>query len=483
MGKTGGFLELVREGAPKRPVAERVRDFREVEGTLPEPRLRDQGARCMACGVPFCHGGCPLGNEIPEWNDLVFRGRWAEAAARLHATNNFPEVTGRVCPAPCEEACVLNINDDPVSIKQIERAIVDRVLADGGLSPVIAPKHTGRRVAVVGSGPAGLACAQQLARAGHEVVVLERDDRIGGLLRYGIPDFKLDKGVLDRRIAQMEEEGVVFRTGVNAGVDVKGTELLASYDAVVLSGGATAARELPIPGRELSGVHLAMELLTRQNRAVAGDVVGDPISAAGRHVVVLGGGDTGADCVGTSNRQGAASVTQIELLPRPPQVRTADMPWPWWPMVLRTSTSHDEGATRDWSIQTKALLADEAGRVRALQAVRLEWHTEGGRRTMREVPGSDFEIPADLVLLALGFTGPEKGPLLEGLGVELDARGNVKTDATYRTSVSGVWACGDMRRGQSLVVWAIWEGREAARCVDAELMGRPAMAEMPAAPL
>ena len=482
MGKTGGFLELRREGAPKRPVAERVQDWAEVEGVLPDGRLKDQGARCMGCGIPFCHGGCPLGNVIPDWNDLVYRGRWAEAADRLHATNNFPEVTGRVCPAPCEEACVLNINDDPVSIKQIERAIGDKAMADGPLRPVLASKRSGRRIAVIGSGPSGLACAQQLARAGHDVVVFERDDRIGGLLRYGIPDFKLDKGVLDRRVQQMEAEGVSFRAGVNVGVDVRVSELRGSYDAVVLAGGATAARELPIPGRDLAGVHLAMEYLVRSNRAVAGDPVADPISAAGRHVVVLGGGDTGADCVGTANRHGAASVTQIELLPRPPAARTADMPWPWWPMTLRTSSSHDEGAAREWSILTKGLLGEE-GHVRALDAVRLAWGDEGGRRVMREVEGSRFEIPADLVLLALGFTGPERGALVTGLGVELDGRGNVAADERYRTSVSGVWACGDMRRGQSLVVWAIWEGREAARCVDAELMGRAVMPAMPVAPL
>lgn len=479
MGKTGGFLIIGREDALKRPVDERIHDWREVEVAPAEQTLRDQGARCMGCGIPFCHGGCPLGNVIPDWNDLVYRGRWREAAERLHSTNNFPEVTGRVCPAPCEEACVLNINDDAVTIKSIEHAIADRAFAEGWVAPVITAR-TGRRVAVVGSGPAGLAAAQQLARAGHDVVLFERDDRIGGLLRYGIPDFKLEKGTLDLRMEQLRAEGVEFRTGVNVGVDVTAAALREEFDAVVLSGGATKARDLPLPGRELAGVHLAMDFLVRQNRIVAGDSVAHPISAAGRRVVVLGGGDTGADCVGTSTRQGAASVLQVELLARPPEERTDDMPWPWWPMTLRTSSSHQEGALRDWSILTKRLVGDAAGQVVALEAVRLEWETMAdGRRQMQEVPGSEFRIDADLVLLALGFTGPETGPLLSGLGVELDARGNVRGDERYRTSADGVYACGDMRRGQSLVVWAIWEGREAARCVDEDLMGRTVLQSSP----
>lgn len=475
MGKTGGFLKIGRQDSPKRPVGERVRDFREVELTAPEQTLRDQGARCMGCGVPFCHGGCPLGNVIPDWNDLVYRGRWREAAERLHATNNFPEVTGRICPAPCEEACVLNINDDPVTIRGIERAVAERAFEEG-LAPVVAKRSTGKRVAVVGSGPAGMAAAQQLARAGHAVVLFERSDRIGGLLRYGIPDFKLEKGTLDRRLDQMQAEGVELRVGVDVGVDVTAESLRRDFDAVVLSGGATKARELPLPGRSLNGVHLAMDFLVAQNRVVAGLSSGG-ISAAGKRVVVLGGGDTGADCVGTAARQGAASIQQIELLPRPPEERTGDMPWPWWPMTLRTSTSHDEGAQREWSILTKGFAGES--RVVGLDVVRLAWEVGPEGRRMREVEGSEHRIDADLVLLALGFVGPERGPLLDGLGVELDGRGAVRADRRYQTSAERVYACGDMRRGQSLVVWAIWEGREAARCVDEDLMGRTSLPTSP----
>ncbi|MCX8073455.1 MAG: glutamate synthase subunit beta [Candidatus Binatia bacterium] len=471
MGKITGFLEYRRELPPRRPVRERLRDWRELEGKHPEDRLQIQAARCMDCGIPFCHKGCPLGNIIPDWNDLVYRGRWREAIERLHSTNNFPDFTGRVCPAPCEEACVLNINDDPVTIKQVEKQIIDHAYKEGWVVPQVPARRTGKRVAVVGSGPAGLACAQQLARAGHWVTVFERADRIGGLLRYGIPDFKLEKQYIDRRMSQMEAEGVTFRTNVNVGVDISYDELRRQFDAVVLAGGATQARDLPIPGRELKGIHLAMEFLPQANRRVAGDEVPNRIDARGKRVVILGGGDTGSDCLGTSNRQGAIAVYQFELLPQPPETRTEDVaPWPYWPMILRTSSSHEEGVIRDWSIQTKRFSGDEAGNVNKLHAVRLEWVKENGRMVMREIPGSEFTIDVDLVLLALGFTGPEKY-LLEQVGVELTDRGTVAVDENYMTSVPGVFSCGDMRRGQSLVVWAIWEGRECARGVDAYLMG------------
>ncbi len=483
MGKITGFLEIERQLPARRPVAERLRDWNELEGKLDEDALRSQGARCMDCGIPFCHKGCPLGNLIPDWNDLVYRGRWREAMERLHSTNNFPDFTGRVCPAPCEEACVLSINSQPVTIKQIEKQIVDRAWKEGWVGPSVAARRTGKKVAVVGSGPAGLACAQQLARAGHAVTVFERADRIGGLLRYGIPDFKLEKHLIDRRIEQMAGEGVTFRTEVNVGVDVRADELRARFDAIVLAGGATQARDLTVPGRELRGVHFAMEFLPQQNKRVAGDAVPEQITATGKRVVVLGGGDTGSDCVGTSNRQGALSVHQLELLPMPPATRTADLaPWPYWPMILRTSSSHEEGASRDWSINTKRLSGDAEGHVRKLHGVRLEWQTQdnGGPPRMVEIPGSELEIDADLVLLALGFLGPERAPLLADLGVELDARGNVACGPDWATSVPGVFSCGDMRRGQSLVVWAIWEGREAARGVDAYLMGAT---RLPASPL
>ncbi|GBD26068.1 Glutamate synthase [NADPH] small chain [bacterium HR30] len=472
MGKITGFLEYPRELPPRRPVKERLRDWRELEGKHPEERLQIQAARCMDCGIPFCHKGCPLGNIIPDWNDLVYRGRWREAIDRLHSTNNFPDFTGRVCPAPCEEACVLNINDDPVTIKQVEKQIIDHAYKEGWVVPLVPTRRTGKRVAVVGSGPAGLACAQQLARAGHEVTVFERADRIGGLLRYGIPDFKLEKHYIDRRIAQMEAEGVTFRTGVDVGVDVSYQDLRRQFDAVVLAGGATQARDLPIPGRELKGIHLAMEFLPQANRRVAGDRVPNQITAKGKRVVILGGGDTGSDCLGTSNRQGAIAVYQFELLPQPPESRTEEVaPWPYWPMILRTSSSHEEGVIRDWSIQTKRFSGDDQGNVKRLHAVRLDWVKENGRMVMREVPGSEFTLEVDLVLLALGFVGPEKY-LLEQVGVALTERGTVAVDENYMTSVPGVFSCGDMRRGQSLVVWAIWEGRECARGVDAYLMGR-----------
>ncbi len=479
MGKITGFLEYRRELPPRRPVRERLRDWRELEGKHPEDRLRLQAARCMDCGIPFCHKGCPLGNIIPDWNDLVYRGRWKEAIDRLHSTNNFPDFTGRVCPAPCEEACVLNINDDPVTIKQVEKQIIDHAFKEGWVVPQVPAHRTGKKVAIVGSGPAGLACAQQLARAGHSVTVFERADRVGGLLRYGIPDFKMEKHWIDRRIAQMEAEGVVFRVNTNVGVDIPADQLRAEYDAVVLAGGATQARDLPIPGRELQGIHLAMEYLPQANRRVAGDPLPNQITAKGKRVVILGGGDTGSDCLGTANRQGAVAVYQFELLPQPPETRGDGVaPWPYWPMILRTSSSHEEGVIRDWSIQTKQFLGDERGHVRKLHAVRLQWQQENGRMAMREIPGSDFTLDVDLVLLALGFVGPESY-LLEDLGVTLTPRGTVAVDDHYMTNVPGVFSCGDMRRGQSLVVWAIWEGRECARGVDAFLMGRTYLKSSP----
>ena len=481
MGRITGFLEIERELPPRRPIPERLRDWRELEGKHSEDKLQHQAARCMDCGVPFCHKGCPLGNLIPDWNDLIYRGRWGDAIRQLHATNNFPEFTGRVCPAPCEEACVLSINSDPVTIKQIEKQIIEHAFAKGWVLPHVAPRRTGKRVAVVGSGPAGLACAQQLARAGHWVTVFERADRIGGLLRYGIPDFKMDKHLIDRRIEQMMAEGVNFRPNTNVGVDYPTDKLRREFDAVVLAGGATLARDLQVPGRELKGIHLAMEYLPQQNKVVAGDVVRDQVSAKGKQVVVLGGGDTGSDCVGTANRQGAVCVRQFELLPQPPTTRTEGVaPWPYWPMILRTSSSHEEGVIRDWSINTKRFSGDEAGNVKRLQAVRLEWSKgENGTPSMREIPGSEFEIETDLVLLALGFLGPERAGLLTDLGVEINERGNVAVGKNCMTSVAGVFACGDIRRGQSLVVWAIWEGRECARSVDEFLMGRT---DLPSSP-
>jgi glutamate synthase (NADPH/NADH) small chain len=478
MGKITGFLEIGRETPHKEPVPDRLKHWREFEEKTPAQMLRDQGARCMDCGIPFCHKGCPLGNIIPDWNDLVYRGRWREAIDRLHSTNNFPEFTGRICPAPCEEACVLNINNDPVTIKNIEKNIVEHAWAEKWVGPVLAPSKTGKRVAVVGSGPAGMACAQQLARAGHEVTLFERADRIGGLLRYGIPDFKMEKHHIDRRMEQMEAEGVTFRAGVNVGVDVTGADLKRDFDAVALSCGATKPRDLPVPGRELDGVHFAMEFLPQQNKVNAGDRIEGQILATGKRVVILGGGDTGSDCLGTSNRQGAVSVHQFELLPEPPKDRPP-LVWPNWPMILRTSSSHEEGVERDWSINTKAFLGDAEGRLRALRGVRLDWMQDNGRPVMKEIPGSEFELPCELVLLALGFLGPETDTVVSQLGCEITERGNVKAAPDYQTTVPGVFACGDTRRGQSLVVWAIWEGRECARGVDRFLMGETRLPSSP----
>jgi glutamate synthase (NADPH/NADH) small chain len=434
----------------------------------------------MDCGTPFCHHGCPLGNLIPDWNDLAWRGRWKEAIEALHATNNFPEFTGRVCPAPCEDACVLAINADPVAIKLIEKNVIDHAWKAGFVRPQPALVTTGKKVAVVGSGPAGMACAQQLARAGHAVTVFERDDRIGGLLRYGIPDFKMDKRLIDRRVRQMAAEGVTFRTGCAVGKDIPVSKIRKDFDAVVLSVGATQPRDLPVPGRELAGVHFAMEFLLQQNRRIAGDPESKAgtLTAAGKHVVVIGGGDTGSDCIGTSNRQGATSVRQLEILPRPPVARTSDMPWPYWPMILRTSSSQEEGAERDFAVNTRRFLG-EGGRVTGIECVRVEWVTDSdGRHQMRETAGSGFEIPADLVLIATGFLGPEKNLLVDGFGVALDERGNVGT-TEWATSAQGVFSCGDARRGQSLVVWAIWEGRECARAVDEFLTGTTRLPSTP----
>jgi glutamate synthase (NADPH/NADH) small chain len=468
MGDPKGFLKVARIKEGERAVEERIRDWTELTVAASDEHVRAQASRCMECGIPFCHSGCPLGNLIPEWNDLVYRGRLGQATERLLATNNFPEVTGRVCPAPCEASCVLNIREENVTIKTIERTIADYGMKSGeALRPRPAKHRSGRRVAVVGSGPAGLACAQQLARLGHAVVVFERDDRIGGLLRYGIPDFKLWKSVLDQRMVQMQAEGVVFRPGVSVGVDVHGDELRREFDAVVLAMGARAPRDLPVPGRDLQGVHFAMDFLTQQNRRIAGDSIDESqaILATGKHVIVIGGGDTGSDCVGTSVRQGAVSVTQIELMPKPPLVRMPSNPWPEWPQVMRTSSSQAEGAERDWAVSTREFRG-VSGRLTELSAVRVVF--EG--RKMQPVAGSEFALPCDLALLAMGFTGPEKnGGILEQLGVELNERGNVRTGALGSSSVEGVFAAGDVARGQSLVVWAIAEGRRVAEGVGAWL--------------
>ena len=476
MGKITGFMELTRIQEVALPVVERVRNYREFVLALKDDDASRQGARCMDCGIPFCQSGCPINNIIPDWNDLVYRQQWRTALDVLHSTNNFPEFTGRVCPAPCETACTLNINNDPVGIKSIEHFIIDKGWEEGWVAALPPTAKTGKRVAVVGSGPAGLACAQQLARAGHDVVVFEKSDRIGGLLRYGIPDFKMEKHLIDRRMAQMAQEGVDFRPNVHVGVDLPVAQLVDRFDALVLTGGAELARDLPVPGRELSGVHFAMEFLPQQNKVVAGDKVHDQIMATGKHVVVIGGGDTGSDCVGTSNRHGAKSVTQFELLPQPPEQENKPLVWPYWPVKLRTSSSQEEGCNRDWAVATKRLEGRD-GKVEKLVAARVEWQKDAsGQMKMVEVADTEFAIRADLVLLAMGFVGPVQRGLVEQAGVARDPRSNVQANTDdYRTSATKVFAAGDMRRGQSLVVWAIREGRQCARAVDQFLMGDSAL--------
>jgi glutamate synthase (NADPH/NADH) small chain len=469
-------MEFERELPEKRPVKDRVKDFSEIYRPFPEETLKNQAARCMDCGVPTCHAGCPLGNRIPDWNDRVYHDHWHKALDQLHATNNFPEFTGRLCPAPCEEACVLSINEQPVTIEQIEKEIIEHGFGEGWVQPQPPRNRTGKSIAVVGSGPAGLACAQQLNRAGHMVTVFERDDRIGGLLRYGIPDFKLEKQLLDRRLALMTQEGVDFRPGVSIGVDLS-TDELSGFDAVVLCCGATRPRDLNVPGRELNGIYFAMDFLSRQNRLVAGDIIAhnEDLSARGKDVIVIGGGDTGSDCIGTSRRQMAKSVTNFELMPQPAMERSDHQPWPFWPARLRTSSSHEEGCDRHWSLLTKKFVG-KAGRVEKLVTVDVVFSSsESGRPSMREVPDSEREWPADLVLLALGFTGPEPDTVVAQFGLRLDTRGNIETDSNHMTSRPAVFAAGDARRGQSLIVWAIAEGREAARSVDTYLMGRSAL--------
>jgi len=476
MGKATGFLEFERTDRGYIKPEDRLKNYKEYVTPLPEAELSKQAARCMNCGIPYCHNGCPVNNMIPDWNDLVYRDQWQAALETLHSTNNFPEFTGRICPAPCEASCTLNITETPVTIKSIECAIVDRGWEEGWIKPQLPARKTGKRVAVVGSGPAGMAAAQQLARAGHAVTLFEKHDRIGGLLRYGIPDFKMEKHLIDRRVDQMAAEGVEFRTGTEVGSTLPFDVLLAGYDAVVLTGGAEWPRELEVDGRNLSGIYPAMDYLTQQNKRVAGDsedraAPRGTISATGKHVVVIGGGDTGADCIGTSARQSAASITQIEIMPKPPEHENKGLTWPNWPHKLRTAPAHYEGCERDWAVLTKRAVG-ENGRVTALDCVRVEWVHEAGRMQMREVAGSEFQMKADLVLLAMGFLGPRKAGLLETSGVALDARGNVRADTeAYQTSVPKVFAAGDMRRGQSLVVWAIREGRQCARAVDEFLMG------------
>ena len=461
MGKVTGFLEYEREVPTRRPVAERVNDWFEIYQDFPVEKVRTQGARCMDCGVPFCHTGCPLNNIIPDWNDLVYRDRWRDAIRVLHSTNNFPEFTGRICPAPCEAACVLGINEPPVAIKTIEKNIIDYAFQQGWIQPEPPLVKSGKRVAVIGSGPAGMAAAQQLARAGHDVTLFEKADRIGGLLRYGIPDFKMEKHLIDRRMEQMAAEGVEFKTNAHVGVNIAVKDLEQNYDAILLAGGAEHPRDLNVPGRELNGIHFAMEFLPQQNRRVAGDRVEHQILATGKHVIIIGGGDTGADCLGTSHRQRAASVHQFEIMPMPPSQRAESTPWPLWPLQLRMESSHEEGGEREWSAATVKFTGDERGNVKQLHAIRV-----GPPPRFEPIPGTEFTLDADLVLLAMGFTGPVRSGLLEQLGVALDARGNVAAGEDYQTSVPGVFAAGDVRRGQSLVVWAIAEGRRAADAID-----------------
>lgn len=473
MNKKTGFLEIQKELTGRRAVAERLEDWREIYLPFPAEKVQQQGARCMDCGVPFCHQGCPLGNLIPDWNDLVYNDRWQEAIERLHHTNNFPEFTGRLCPAPCENSCVLGINTPAVTIKQIENSIIDRAFEEGWVKPEPPEIRTGKKVGIIGSGPAGLACAAQLNKAGHSCTVYERDDRIGGLLRYGIPEFKMEKRLLERRLGILEEEGVRFVVNANLGVNLSLEDLREDCDALVLCCGATHGRDLPVPGRDLKGIHLAMEYLPLQNRRCEGDTVSDQqfISAENKRVIILGGGDTGADCLGTVHRQKGRSVHQFEILPRPPEERDAGNPWPEWARIMRTSGAHEEGGIRDYSIATKGF-SGRNGRVEKLEATRVEWVGTNGKFSMKEVPGSEFEMPCDLVLLALGFLGPEKPGPIEKLGLKLTERGNVWANEQKMTSVPGVFTAGDMRRGQSLIVWAIAEGRQAARGVDEYLMGK-----------
>jgi glutamate synthase (NADPH/NADH) small chain len=471
MAKVTGFMEYHRAKQPYRPVEVRLKDWRQVMAPWDIEPLQDQAARCMDCGIPFCHQGCPLGNLIPDWNDLVYRDQWQEAIQRLHATNNFPEFTGTLCPAPCEGSCVLGINDDPVTIKGIELTIIDKAFENGWVQPQISESKTGKKVAIIGSGPAGLATAQQLARAGHDVTVFERADRIGGLLRYGIPEFKMEKKVIDRRMEQMIAEGVSFKTNTHVGENVSVEELRNEFDALVLSGGACAARDLPAEGRELNGIHQAMEFLPMQNKVCEGDEMSDNfISAKDKHVVIIGGGDTGADCLGTSNRHGAKSVHQLEIMPRPPEIREDNNPWPEWPRIFRTASAHEEGVERVYSVSTKRFVDDGNGNVKALELVTVEMKNDNGRMSFEEVPGSEQTLPCDLALLAMGFVGPEKPGMLDQLGIELDARGNVLCNENWMTNVDGIFTAGDMRRGQSLIVWAIAEGRSAAQAVDTYLM-------------